>query len=155
MPPPCGLDTDVYERALRIVVRIVKGKQPLNASNALRTATKGMVSVASRNLKAIALQMQRAGIIMLVTTRTRCSPVRTLVMVLVPVGEEAFTARDFLHKLDVTVAQWNARCAVDAPLSSRLDAPRRSRGLRRATVKEERDIKVEPRDSDSEVWPLQ
>ena len=147
LAPPCGLPQNVYDRSVRTRVRTLRGKQPMNAVNAFKTATKGVVSLASRELKAIAVQMQKAGVLLLVTTQVRCSRVRTLVLLLLPVVEASYAPKEFLQKYDVTPTQWNARCSLDAAPSNLLDAPRRTRASRQhkkaVTVQEEVDASSE------------
>jgi hypothetical protein len=119
----------------------------MNAVNALKTAVKGVLSLASRNLKAIATQLQKAGLVLLITTQVRCSRVRTLVLLLLPVVEDSYAPREFLQRCDVTASQWNNRCELAAAVSNLLDAPRRSRASRQQK-KLAQGVKSEPVEDD-------
>ena len=96
--PPCGLVPDVYDRALRALLRNVKCKQPMNAFQALKAATRVQVNLTSRSLKAIAIQLVRAGLVLLLTVSARFSRTRTLVLMLLPVMEDSFAPREFFAK---------------------------------------------------------
>ena len=82
----------------------------------------------AQNLISIALQAyhQHKGYVMflrqldllkvsrLVTQQVRCSRVRTLVLILLPVAEASYAPCEFLQRYDVTPAQWNVRYCVGA-----------------------------------------